>query len=261
MILAIDIGNTNIVLGGVDGETTVFYSRISTDHNKTADEYAIVLSNIFKLHGINRADIDGCILSSVVPDLTNIFKIAVTFIPGKELIVIGPGLKTGLNILIDNPSQLGSDLVVAAVAALHKYSGTLVIFDFGTATTISVVRGNGDFLGAVILPGVRVSFDALTSRTSQLPSIGFEPPKHVIGTNSVDSMQSGLVYGNASMVDGMIDRIEEELGESVTVIATGGLAQAIIPNCRHKVICDDNLLLTGLKLIYDKNSKLKRKNY
>ncbi|MEG1873101.1 MAG: type III pantothenate kinase, partial [Ruthenibacterium sp.] len=167
---------------------------------------------------------------------------------------IGPGIKTGLNILIDNPAQLGSDLVVDAVAAIHAYEKPLIIIDMGTATTFSVVDQKGNYLGGVICSGLKISLDALTARTSQLQSIGLEPPKSVIGCNTVDCMKSGAIYGGASMLDGMIDRIQEEMGQKAIVVATGGLGKFVVPYCKHPIIYDDALLLKGLWLIYKKNS-------
>lgn len=253
MILALDMGNTNIVFGGIDNDNIYFVSRMVTDRRKTGDEYAIMFNSILEINNINKNDIDGAIVSSVVPPLNTVIKYAIEHILGITPIFVGPGIKTGLNILIDNPGQLGSDLVVDAVAALAEYKPPLIIFDMGTATTISVVDDKKNYLGGVIIPGIMVSQESLTSRTSQLPRIGFDAPNQVIGKNTVDSMRSGLFYANASMVDGMIDRVEEELGMTATVIATGGLASFIVPYCKRKIIYDDSLLLKGLLVIYNKN--------
>lgn len=253
MILALDVGNSNIVFGCVDKEKTYFVSRLSTDRSCTDDEYAIRFKNLLELNGITPEKIKGSIISSVVPQLINILVMAVEKAVGVTPLVVGPGVKTGLNIKIDNPAQLGSDLVVDAVAALDAYPVPLVIIDMGTATTISVVDKNKYYLGGMILPGVKISLDALTSRTSLLQGISLEVPKKVIGSNTIDCMKSGLVYGNASVLDGLIDRIEEELGEKVTAVATGGLSKSIVPYCKREIIVDDNLLLKGLYLIYQKN--------
>ncbi len=253
MILAIDIGNTNIVIGCIQGEDILFEERLSTDSTKTILEYAISFKNVLELYHLNPEDITGAILSSVVPPVTNIVKEAVRKITGLDVICVGPGVKTGLNILMDNPAQLGSDLVVNAVACIAEYKAPLIIFDMGTATTISVIDKKNNYIGGMILPGIRVSSDSLTSRTSQLPKISVEAPKKLIGSNTIDCMKSGLIYGNASCIDGMIQRIEEELGEKATVIATGGLAECIIPHCKEEIILDNVLLLKGLKLIYQKN--------
>lgn len=257
MILAFDIGNTNIVLGGFDGNSDgiSFFTRISTSLDKTEAEYAVLIRNILELNGISITDIEGSIVSSVVPPLINIISRAMIILSGKAPLIVGPGIKTGLNILVDDPSRLGSDLVVGAVAALDKYPRPLILLDMGTATTFSVIDREGAFRGGIIYPGVMVSFDALTERTAQLPRISFDEPDRVIGTNSIDSMQSGLIYGNAAMVDGMIERIEGELGERATVIATGGLSPKIVKHCKRDIICDENLLLDGLRIIYEKNKK------
>ena len=243
MILAIDIGNTNIVIGCIQGEDILFVERLSTDSTKTVLEYAISFKNVLELYHLDPADFHGAIVSSVVPPVTNIVKEAAKKITGQEVVIIGPGVKTGLNILMDNPAQLGSDLVANAVAGIAEYKAPLIIIDIGTATTISVVDKKQNYIGGMILPGILVSSDSLTSRTSQLPR----------GTNTIDCMNSGLIYGNASCIDGMIRRIEKELGEKATVIATGGLAGCIIPHCLEDIIIDDALLLKGLKLIYQKN--------
>ncbi|MBQ3461561.1 MAG: type III pantothenate kinase, partial [Clostridia bacterium] len=179
-------------------------------------------------------------------------KTAVKKLTGTDAMVIGPGIKTGLSIKTDNPAQLGSDLVVDAVAGISEYGAPLIIFDLGTATTISVINKNREYLGGMIMPGMMISLNAMVSRTSQLPKISLDPPKKLIGTNTIDCMKSGILYGTAASMDGMIDRIREEMGE-VTVIATGGLAGTIVPLCKNKVIHDDELLIKGLMLIYNKN--------
>jgi len=255
MILAIDVGNSNIVLGGIDKDKIHFISRIATDRQKTENEYAVIMRSIFHMNGVSSDDFEGSIISLVVPSLLPTLHNAVKSLIGKNPLFVEPGLKTGLNILIDNPAQLGADLVAGAVAAINKYPKPLVIIDMGTATTFSVVDKNNGFLGGFIYPGVRISHDALIARTSQLPHVPLEAPSKVVCTNTVECMQSGLVFGNAAMIDAMLDRIEEELGCKVTAIATGGLARTIVPHCRRKIICDDNLLLEGLRIIYEKNVK------
>ena len=253
MILAIDIGNTNIVVGCIDDEKIYFIERLSTVRTKTELEYAIDLKTVLDIYHIKRTDIEGCIISSVVPQITNVAKLAAEKILKKEALVLGPGVKTGLNILLDNPGEMGADRVADAVAALTYYPVPLVIVDMGTATTVSVVDGQKRYPGGMILPGVRVSLDALTSRASQLSGISIEEPKRLIGKNTVDCMKSGILYGNAAAVDGIIDRIEEELGQKVTAIATGGMSKKIIPHCRREIIQDEDLLLKGLLVIYEKN--------
>ena len=253
MILAIDIGNTNIVVGCIDDEKIYFIERLSTVRTKTELEYAIDLKTVLDIYHIKRTDIEGCIISSVVRQITNVAKLAAEKILKKEALVLGPGVKTGLNILLDNPGEMGADRVADAVAALTYYPVPLVIVDMGTATTVSVVDEKKRYLGGMILPGVRVSLDALTSRASQLSGISIEEPKRLIGKNTVDCMKSGILYGNAAAVDGIIDRIEEELGQKVTAIATGGMSKKIIPHCRREIIQDEDLLLKGLLVIYEKN--------
>lgn len=253
MILAIDIGNTNIVIGCIDDGDILFVERLSTKQTQTVLEYAISFKNVLELYHLSPEQITGSIISSVVPPVVNIVKEAIFKITGKHAMVVGPGVKNGLKLQMDNPAQVGSDLVVNAVAGIAEYPVPLIIFDLGTATTISVINREKHYIGGMILPGIRTSLDSLTSRTAQLPRISLEPPKKVIGTNTIDCMKSGILYGNAACIDGMIDRIEEELGETATVLATGGLANVIVPHCRHKVILDDALLLKGLWLIYKKN--------
>ena len=254
MILAIDVGNTNIVLGGLSQDEIHFTCRLSTDRFKTSDEYAVIFRNLLEMHRVDPGQIEGGIISSVVPALKKTLYDAVERITGQKCLIVGSGIKTGLNIRIDNPGQLGSDRVADAVAAIAEYPKPLMIFDMGTATTFAVVDRNGCYLGGMIMPGALIGLDALTSRTSQLPQISLaEKPKHVIGTNTVDCMKSGMIYGNAAMLDGIIDRVAEELGEMPTVIATGGLSGLIVPYCRRKVIHDEFLLLKGLRIIYRKN--------
>lgn len=253
MILAIDIGNTNIVIGCIDGEKVCFVERLSTDLAKTELEYAIQFKTLLEIYHIGTKDIQGSIISSVVPPLNNIVKLALEKLLSKAPLLVGPGLKTGLNILMDNPGQLGSDLAVNAVAGLKYYGAPLILIDMGTATTISVVDDKKNYIGGMILPGVKVSLESLVHSTSQLPRISLEPSKKVIGTNTIDCMKSGIVMGQAACVDGMIDRIIDELGYEAPAVATGGLSGSIIPYCKKKIICDNELTLKGLGIIYEKN--------
>lgn len=254
MLLAIDVGNTNIVLGCFDGDTILFRERVSTNQQATDLEYISLIRTALDLNGIRGEQITEAIISSVVPSVTATLRRGIQKFTGCEAMVVGPGIKTGLSIVIDNPAQLGSDLVVDAVAGIHEYPLPLIVIDMGTATTLSVIDSKKRYLGGVIMTGVAVSTDALVSRTAQLPKIAYEAPKHVIGTNTIDCMKSGIMFAGASALDGMIERIEEELGEPCTVVATGGLAGAITPLCRHEgIILDDDLLLKGLRLIYQKN--------
>lgn len=253
MILAIDIGNTNIVIGCCDDEKIYFIERLSTNYPKTELEYAISFKNVLELYGIDPAQIEGGIISSVVPPITNIVRASAEKVLGKPVKIVGPGVKTGLNILMDNPAQVGSDRIVNAVAAINEYPVPLIIIDMGTATTFCVVDEKKNYIGGMILPGVRISLDALTSRTSQLSRISIEAPKKTIGKNTIDCMKSGIIHGNAACIDGMVKRIEQELGQKATVLATGGLAKKIVPYCEQEIAIDDELLLKGLRLIYNKN--------
>ena len=211
---------------------------------------------MLKYRAIDPAKLEGAIICSVVPIVTMNIRPAVEQLTGKQAVVVGPGLKTGLRINIDNPGALGADRVADAVAAVNLYSVPLITIDMGTATTISVVDQNKNFIGGVIMPGLKISTDALASKTSQLPHISLDPPRKAIGRNTVDCMRSGIILGTASTVDGLLTRIEEELGESCTVISTGGLCKLVTPYCKHPVICDEQLLLKGLMVIYYKNSHL-----
>ena len=253
MILALDVGNTNIVVGGIDDRKTYFIERLSTNRTKTELEYAVDLKNVLDIYHIKKTEIEGCIISSVVPQITNIVKLAAEKILKKNAIVLGPGVKTGLNIMMDNPGQLGADQVADAVAGISGYPVPLILIDMGTATTASVVNSKKQYVGGMILPGVGVSLDALTARASQLSGISIDAPRHVIGKNTIECMKSGVLYSNAAALDGIIDRIEEELGEKATVVATGGLAKKIVPHCKREIILDEELLLRGLLIIYEKN--------
>ena len=255
MLLAIDIGNTNLVIGCFRDDKILFKARIATDRTRTSDQYGVEIKNMLEAYGVDRSDIKDCIISSVVPPVFNSVRTGVIKIIGKQPMVVGPGLKTGLNIHVDVPSQVGSDRIVIAVAALAEYKAPLLLMDLGTATTIEAVEPDNVYMGGVIIPGVRVSLDALTSRAAQLPGISLDQPKQVIGKNTVDCMRSGMMYGTAAMIDGLVERMEEELGHRCTLIATGGLAQFIIPLCKREIILEKDLLLKGLNIIYKKNKK------
>ncbi len=252
MILTVDIGNSNIVVGAFDGNELFFSARLNTNKQRLSDEYAIDLRNIFALYGANRT-IEGAVLSSVVPSLTPVLKKAMELVFRVDVLVIGPGIKTGMNIRIDNPSQLGSDILADATGAFIQYPAPIVVFDLGTASTISVTDESGSILGGSILPGVMLSLRALSQTAAQLPEINLEKPKDIIGTNTVDCMRSGVLFGTASMIDGMIERLTERLGKTPTVVATGGLAEAIVPHCKHEIILNPNLQLQGLLHLYRKN--------
>ena len=256
MILAIDIGNSNVVIGCLDeNNNMVSQFRMVTDLKKTEDEYAAGMQAILTHNGVDTGSFDGAIICSVVPPLTDIFKIAVERITGCNALVVGAGVKTGLSILIENPASLGSDLVAVSVAAMVEYSLPAIVIDMGTATTLTVVDEGNKFLGGAIAPGVALSLNALSSGTSLLQKVQIEAPKKCISTTTTTCMQSGAVYGNAAMLDGMIDRFQQELGRKASVIATGGVASKIIPLCSHEIVYDENLLLRGLGIIYKKNQR------
>lgn len=256
MLLAIDIGNTNVVIGCLDKEnrTTALF-RMVTDLKKTEDEYAAGMKAILEHNSVDCAGFEGAIICSVVPPMTEIFRIAVQQITGCRALVVGAGIKTGLNIMIDDPASLGSDLVAASVAAMQDYPLPVIVLDMGTATTITVVDKGNKFLGGAIVPGVALSMNALSSGTSLLHKVPIEAPKKCISVTTTECMQSGAIYGNAALVDGMIDRFQKELGCPASVVATGGIAAKIVPHCSHKIVYDDNLLLRGLGIIYRKNRK------
>ncbi len=254
MLLTIDIGNTNITLGAYNNGVLSFTARLATETTKTADQYAIEIKDILSLYSLDYNEVEDCIISSVVPSVGKSISKAVAKLCDIVPLMLGPGVKTGLNIKIDNPAQLGADLVAGAVGALEEYTMPCVVIDMGTASTISVLDKNGAFLGGVISAGVRLTLKALSENTAQLPSIPIEAPPSVIGSNTVECMQSGLVYGAAAMIDGLLDKIVLELDEIPTVVATGGLSAEIITHCRHNIIYNENLLLDGLRFIYEKNN-------
>jgi type III pantothenate kinase len=253
MLLVMDMGNTCITLGIFEENTLAVTARLSTDRNRTADQYAAEMHALLFLNKVEPHDIHGAILGSVVPSLNSAISAAVEKVTGVTPLVVGSGIKTGLNIRIDDPAQTGADLVCGGVAALAKYPMPCIIFDLGTANTISVLNQNGEFLGGIIAAGIGISLDALSSRTSQLPHVSLKNPGKVIGSNTVNAMKSGLIYGTASMMDGMADRIEEELGMPATLVATGGRAGEVVPYCKREILLDDNLLLDGLRIIFEKN--------
>ena len=246
MILTIDIGNTNILLGCFKGNELVFRERISSKREATDLEYAAMIKTALDMYTLTPQQIDGAIMASVVPTITNTLKRA---------IVVGPGIKSGLSIRIDNPAQLGSDLVAEAVGALQEYPLPQIIIDMGTATTFSVIDQHGFYVGGMITAGMAISAEALVRSTSQLSKVDFEKPKKLIGTNTVDCVKSGLLYATACSIDGMAERIEAELGQPCTVIITGGLAGVIKPLCKRGMILDEDLILKGLLHIYHKNCR------
>jgi type III pantothenate kinase len=256
MILAVDIGNTNIKIGAWDGRKLVFVSRLMTNTLKTQDEYAVSLLDILRLNDCNASQFDGAIISSVVPPLSLSIKNAVSSVlQTSRVYIVSHGLKTGLNIRIENPSVLGADSVASAVAAAAKYPLPCIVISMGTATVISAIDAAGAYIGCSVAPGVVISMEALAEKTAQLPHIALDTPGALIGVNTVESMKSGSIYGAACMLDGMVGRMKKDLGGTASVVASGGIAQAVIPHCGEEIIFDDTLVLEGLKIIYDKNSK------
>ena len=252
MLLAVDAGNTNIVLGVFDGEKSVCSGRLSTNVYETEIEFAMKLKTFNEVNGVS--SIDGAIISSVVPALVRTIKKAIKLVCNVEALVVGPGVKTGLNIKLDNPAETGADIVVCDVAVINKYPLPAVVFDFGTATTASVIDKNGAHLGGAIMCGVKTAINALSASAAQLPQVDISAPSKIIGRNTVDAMKCGAVIGTAAMLEGMVARFEEELGETPTFVATGGLSKEIIAHCKKNIIYSENLLLEGLKAIYEKNN-------
>lgn len=253
MILTVDIGNSNIMLGGFDGDKLSFVVTLSTEADKTADEYASKIMSVLAVRGIECGSLEGAIVSSVVPTLNPVVKEAIRIIWGIDSLTVGPGVKTGLGIRCDMPSSVGADLICASVACHNLYGSPSLIVDLGTATKMTLVNENGAFCGVSIMPGVMMGLNSLAENTAQLPKVELDVPRSVIGKNTADSMRSGIVLGNASMIDGMIDRINEEVGCVLPVYATGGFAGLIVPHCKHDVTVDEYLVLKGLNLIYRKN--------
>ena len=255
MILVVDIGNSNIVIGGVQDEKIIFEARIRTEATKTSDEYCVDLKILMDVYSVDPEAVEGAIIASVVPQVLNSIQTAIYKLTGKTSLVVGPGLKTGLNIKIENPAQTGADLVVGSVAALREHKPPMIVVDMGTATTMVVLDEAGALVGGCIAPGVRISLDALTERTALLPGLQLDQPKRAIGRNTIDCMRSGIMMGTACMLDGMIQRMEEELGQKTTVIATGGIARFITPMCKTPIIYDKDLLIKGLAALYRENNR------
>ena len=255
MILTVDIGNSNIVLGTIQDDKIVFEARLRTDATKTSDEYCIDLKMLLDVYKVPTEEIEGAIIASVVPQVLNSMQTAIKKLTGKTALVVGPGLKTGLNIKVENPSQTGADLVVGSVAALREYKAPLIVIDMGTATTMVVLDETGALIGGCICPGVKISLDALTDRTALLPGLQLDQPKRAIGRNTIDCMRSGIMMGNACMLDGMIERMEAELDAKTTVVATGGIAKFIIPMCKNTIHYDKDLLIKGLAILYRENKR------
>lgn len=261
MILTIDVGNTNVVLGCVEDGVVVSRSRLATNTSDLPNDYAMKMRQSFAFDSIDYHEFEGAILSSVVPQVNRAIRSAVRKLTGLECIIVGAGIKTGVNVKIDDPGTLAGDLITGTVGALSMYKPPIIIVDMGTATTIVAVDKDGAYIGGAIIPGVNLSFEALSQGTSLLPNISIEAPRKCIATNTVDSMKSGAVFGTAAMIDGMIERMEAELGQPATVIATGGLSGGIIPYCKHEIKHEPDLLLKGLAILYQKNAKPKKQNH
>jgi len=255
MLLAIDVGNSNTSVGLFGNDAKLqFLAALDTDSRKTADQICVDLMNLFALYQFDFKQVTGAILCSVVPPLNFMMEKALTRLLGKPPMVVGPGVKTGLNIKLSVQTQVGADIVADAVAALEKFPAPIITIDMGTATTIGVISEGRNYEGGLLLPGVNVSLEALSRRAAQLPDISLQHPKALIGKNTEDCMRSGIVYGTAGMLDGIIDRIREEFpGKEVSVVATGGNAPVIVRYCRNKIIYDKYLLMEGLWTIYQKN--------
>ncbi len=253
MVLVMEIGNSYITMGGYENGMLAFVSDFLSDVKRTRDQYFVDMKHVLELYGYQGADFDGGILCSVVPELTEPIRQAVSYLFGFDILAVGPGVKSGLNILIDNPAQLGGDLVACAVGALAHYAAPLILCSMGTTTVLSVIDEKSRFVGAVISAGAGTTLDSFTQKTALLPHVTFECPQHVIGKNSVSSIQSGLLYGTAAMIDGLILRIREELGENAQTVATGKMIKRIIPLCREPITVHPYLLLEGLYRIYEKN--------
>lgn len=255
MILAVDIGNSNIVLGGIEEDKILFEARMATDLVKTSDQYCAELKSMLSLFEVRPEQITGSIVSSVVPPVLNSFRTAVRKLTGQSCLVVGPGIRTGLNIRMDNPAEVGSDLIVAAVAAIADYGAPLLLVDMGTATTITAIDAEGAFVGGCICPGVKISMEALTGRTTQLPGISLDEPERAIGKNTRDCMRSGILLGAAAMLDGLLERMERELGAPAKTVVTGGISRFILPLCSREMIYDRTLMLRGLNILYKRNVK------
>jgi type III pantothenate kinase len=253
LLLVIDVGNTNIVFGVYRGEKLLHSFRISTRKKSTSSEYLVIVHQLFSLFDIPVEKISGTVISSVVPPLTDVLRDTLIELTSTEPLVVGPGIKTGVPIVVDNPREVGTDRIVNTVATYTKYGGPAIVVDLGTATTFDVISGKGEYLGGAISPGIGISMNALFNETAQLPRVEMREPARVIGKNTVESMQSGIFYGYVSLIDGMIMRIKEELKEDAVTVATGGLASllATASQCIDKV--DPDLTLEGLRILYAKN--------
>ncbi len=254
MVLTIDIGNTNIVIGGFIDDSLELVARINTEKNKTEDEYIVLLRDVIFSKGHKLDEIKGAIISSVVPQTTYVLKNALDTTFGIDTIIVSMKINTGISLKYADPNQIGADFICALAGAVQKYELPCLVIDFGTATKTAVINKEKQFIGATIMPGIGISLDSLASRTAQLPNINLNsPPESIMGNNTIDCMKAGIVYGNACMVDGIIKRHKEEIGEDIRVIATGGFAKHIVKHCKEEIVYDRDLLLDGLNKLYKMN--------
>lgn len=255
MLLAVDIGNTNIVFGLYDGEELAHTLRVSTVRTRTEDEYGVLLLNLLALRGVPTQAIDAAILASVVPPLTDVMADAIRHAFAREPLIVGPGTKTGIPVLYENPREVGADRIVNAVAAQERVHGPVIVVDFGTATTFDCISPKGEYLGGVIVPGLRVSLDGLLASAAKLHPIELAAPPRVLGRNTTHALQSGVILGHAALVDGMLERLENELEYASHVIATGGLATLIAKHTRRIHQVEVNLTLDGLRILHQRNAQ------
>ncbi|MBI2690708.1 MAG: type III pantothenate kinase [Solirubrobacterales bacterium] len=254
MLLAVDIGNTQTHLGAFQNGNLLEHWRLTTERDATADELASIYTNLLALRELSFTDIDDVIISSTVPKIVPEYVEMTERYLGEQCVVVGPGLKTGMPIRVENPRELGADRLVNAVAAYERLGGPCVVVDFGTAITFDAISAQGEYMGGIIAPGVEISLNALTERAAKLPQVELTEPERLIGRTTLEAIQSGVIYGFAAQIDGICERLRDELGDELQVIATGGLSSHIVPFCDSVELTDDMLTLTGLRLIYERNA-------